>query len=118
MAGSHITANPFSASAMIHKSMLNETARDAIKALLKLVLKGELRRRARVACPFFLIFPHLSFPLPFSFSKFSVGSTCYSLAYTYLLCAAIGGKAAFELHVNFQNIIFKCQSWLSKVCSG
>lgn len=116
MAGSYVAANPFSAFPMIHKPKLNETARDAIKALLSLVLKEELRRRTRSGMP---IFPHLSFPLPFCFSKFLVDTTNYSATYTYLLCAAIGGKAAFNtLYKTFQNIIFKHQSWLSKVCSG
>lgn len=57
MAGSHVAANPFSASAMTHNPRLNETARDAIKALLRLVLKEELRRRARSGMP---ILPHFS----------------------------------------------------------
>lgn len=98
MAGSHVAANPLSAFVMIHKPRLNETARDAIKALLSLVLKEELRKRARSGMP---ILPHFS-PCVFSssiffFSKFLVDTTNYSATYIYLLCAAIGGQAAFNI---------------------
>lgn len=44
------------------------------------------------ACPFFLIFPHLSFHRLFCFSKFLIDATNYSATCTYLLCIAIGGK--------------------------
>lgn len=59
-----------------------------------------------MACPFFLIFPNLSFHLSFSFSKVSVDSTNYSSTYTYLLCAAIGRKAAFKLNIRPFRIYF------------
>lgn len=119
MASSHVAANPLSAFAMIHKPRLNETARDAIKTLLSLVLKEELRKRARSGVLILPHFPHLSLPLLFCFSKFSVDTTNYSATYTYLLCAAIGKQAAFNiLFKTFQNIMFKRQSWLSEVCSG
>lgn len=109
MAGSHVAANPLSAFAVIHKPRLNETARDAIKALLSLVLKEELSKRARSGMPILPHFPHLSFPLLFCLSKFLVETTNYSATYAYLLCAAIGRQAAFTiLFKTFQNIIFNC----------
>lgn len=44
MVDSHVAANPLSAFAMTHKPKLNETARDAIKALLRLVWEEEPRK--------------------------------------------------------------------------
>lgn len=88
MAGSHVAANPFSAFAMIHKPRLNETARDAIKAPLSLVLKEELRRRARSGMP---IFPHFSpfvFPSPiFFFKVFSGYYKLFSHLYLLIKCS-------------------------------
>lgn len=106
MAGSRVAANPFSASAMIHKPMLNETARDAIKALLRLVLKEELRRRSRSGMP---ILPHFSpfvFPSPIFFFKV-FGGFYKLLTYLYLLimCSHWRESCFQTSYKIFQNII-------------
>lgn len=97
MEGSHVAANPLSAFVMIHKPRLNETARDAIKALLSLVLKEELRKRARSGMP---ILPHFS-PCDFSSSIlfFKVFSGYYKLfSYLYLLITCSHWRASCFQH--------------------